>query len=69
MSKIDANFIKGYLNYIVNIYKNTKNADNPKPLSPDTQFLHQTGFTSMLNYATKLISLQLILSINFINEI
>lgn len=53
MSKIDKNMVKGYLDYVVNIYQNTKSSNNPKPLSPKTQLLHQTGFTTMLNYAVR----------------
>ncbi len=51
IGKIDKKFIVGFLNYMTNIYNNTKSLDNPKKMSLNTVRLHQTNFINMLNVA------------------
>ncbi|MCD8313449.1 MAG: site-specific integrase, partial [Bacteroidales bacterium] len=53
MSKIDKGFVIGFLDFMKNVYHNTKSPENPKKLSPHTLFLHQSTFKRMLNDAVK----------------
>lgn len=53
MSKIDKDFYHNLLVYVDKTYKNTKNPDNPKPLTAKTKMLFQTQFNSMLKKAVQ----------------
>ncbi len=53
MSKIDKRFILGFLDYIQNIYLNTKSPERPQKLATQTTFLIQSTLVRMLNAAVK----------------
>ncbi len=51
IEKVDKKFIVGFLDFMTNIYDNTKSPDNPKKMSLNTIYLHQTNFINILNVA------------------
>ena len=53
MAKIDKAWVKGFLIYIKEEYRNTKSPNNPKPLSPKTLMLIQTNLKTMMGYAVR----------------
>ncbi len=53
MSKLDKEWVKGFLIYIKVEYRNMKSPNHPKPLSPKTMMLIQTNLNTMLGRAVK----------------
>ncbi len=53
MAKLDKAWVKDFLIYIKEEYRNTKSPDNAKPLSPKTLMLIQTNLNTMLSFAVR----------------
>ena len=53
MSGIDKKFVIGLLDFMKNIYRNTKSPGNPKEMSLHTLHLHQTTTVRMFNVAVR----------------
>ena len=53
MSGIDKKFVIGLLDFMKNIYRNTKSPGNPREMSLHTLHLHQTTIVRMFNVAVR----------------